>query len=130
MTETNGSWDAPQDSGPPDAVETDPAALNSAEDLDEDRLHADPLEKAMDPPEHWTGVTEYGMTPYEQAHDRGLDERLAEEEPDVLEQAQPTGEPAADDSHPAEAAAVRVEGNEGERLANTYEEDLGISADG
>src|SRR5690606_15888150 len=124
----NGSWDAPQDSGPPDAVETDPAALNSAEDLDEDRLRSDPLEKAMDPPEDWTGVTEYGMTPYEQAHDRELGERRAGEEPDVLEQAQPVEDPATDDSRPAEAAAVRT--GEEERLADTYEEDLGISADG
>ncbi|HLS76160.1 MAG TPA: hypothetical protein VK083_05155 [Nocardia sp.] len=147
MTEPNGSWDAPQDSGPPDAVETDPAALNSAEDLDEDRLHADPLDKAMDPPEDWTGVTEYGMTPHEQATARALDERLAEEEPDVFEQAAPV----ARDERPAEAGAVHTEDalrpdmspisdqaertdgertDEQERLADTYERDLGISADG
>jgi hypothetical protein len=35
---------------PPDSVESDPAALNSAADLDEDRLDVDPLEKGMDPP--------------------------------------------------------------------------------
>lgn len=129
MTQSYGSWDEPQDPGPPDAVETDPGALNSAEDLDEDRLHADPLEKAMDPPEHWTGVTEYGMTPYEQAHDRGLNERLAEEEPDVFERAESGEAPQAEDSRPAEAAAMRT-GEEPVRRADTYEEDLGISADG
>jgi len=31
----------PQDTGMPDSVETDPAALSSAEDLDEDRLRVD-----------------------------------------------------------------------------------------
>ncbi|WP_067862781.1 hypothetical protein [Nocardia shimofusensis] len=128
MTHSYGSWDEPQDTGPPDAVETDPAALNSAEDLDEDRLHADPLEKGMDPPEDWTGVTEYGMTPYEQAHDRGLDERLAEEEPDVFDRVRPGEESQADDARPAEAAAVRT--GEEERRTETYEEHLGISADG
>ena len=39
----------------------------------------------MDPPERWSEADKYGMTPYEQAHPRGLDDRLAEEEPDVPE---------------------------------------------
>jgi hypothetical protein len=73
----------PQDTGPPDAVEEDAAALSAAEDLDEDRLDADPLEEGMDPPERWSEADKYGMTPYEQSHDRPLDERLAEEEPDL-----------------------------------------------
>lgn len=50
MTEPHQPYDPPQDTGAPDPVETDPAALNSAEDLDEDRLRQDPLEGAMDPP--------------------------------------------------------------------------------
>ncbi|WP_285640736.1 hypothetical protein [Lentzea sp. NBRC 102530] len=79
-----GSYAPPQDTGSPDAVETDPAALNSAEDLDEDRLRLDPLEAGMDPPERWSGVDKYGMTPYEQAHPRPLDDRLAEEQPDRI----------------------------------------------
>ncbi|MFF1607737.1 hypothetical protein ACFVYA_08140 [Amycolatopsis sp. NPDC058278] len=82
MTEPDQSYDPPQDTGAPDAVETDPAALNSAEDLDEDRIRADPLEEGMDPPEHWSGVTKYGMTPWEQAHPRGLGDRIGEEVPD------------------------------------------------
>ncbi len=82
MTEPDQSYDPPQDTGAPDAVETDPAALNSAEDLDEDRIRVDPLEEGMDPPEHWSGVTKYGMTPWEQAHPRGLGDRIAEERPD------------------------------------------------
>ncbi|MFI9817743.1 hypothetical protein [Saccharothrix variisporea] len=82
-TDELASYAAPQDTGAPDSVETDPAALNSAEDLDEDRLRADPLEAAMDPPERWSGADKYGTTPYEQAHPRPLDDRLAEEEPDT-----------------------------------------------
>jgi hypothetical protein len=66
-------------------VETDAHAVSSAEELDEDRLRLDPLEAGMDPPERWTGVDKYGMTPYEQAHPRGLTDRLSEEEPDVLD---------------------------------------------
>ncbi|MEV4604877.1 hypothetical protein AB0K15_46945 [Amycolatopsis sp. NPDC049253] len=74
--------DQPHDAATPDAAETDPAALSAAEDLDEDELQADPLEAGMDPPEHWSGVTKYGMTPREEADPRPLDERLAEERPD------------------------------------------------
>jgi hypothetical protein len=108
VTEPHQAYDPPQDTGAPDSVETDPAALNSAEDLDEDRLRQDPLEEAMDPPEHWTGVTKYGMTPWEQAHDRPLGERLAEEQPDV-----DAADPVVGDA----------------RGARGYEEELGIAAD-
>ncbi|MCE7011414.1 hypothetical protein LWC34_52685 [Kibdelosporangium philippinense] len=59
--------------------------LSSAEDLDEDRLRADPLEAGMDPPEHWSGADKYGTTPYEQSHPRPVGERLKEEQPDVTE---------------------------------------------
>lgn len=102
MTEPDQSYDPPQDTGAPDAVETDPAALNSAEDLDEDRIRADPLEEGMDPPEHWSGVTKYGMTPWEQAHPRGLGDRIREEVPDpAAEVPDPAAEiPAGIDSIP------------------------------
>ncbi|OXM63478.1 hypothetical protein [Amycolatopsis vastitatis] len=109
MTEPNQPSDPPQDTGGPDAAETDPVALNSAEDLDEDRLRVDPLEEGMDPPEHWSGVTKYGMTPWEQAHPRPLGERLAEERPD-----------------PAAEAPVL---SEEDAAAQEYAEDTGTSAD-
>jgi hypothetical protein len=73
----------PQDTGEPDQVERDPAALNSSEDLDEDRLRVDPLEEGVEPPERWTAVDRFGTTPFEEHHGEPLDERLAEEEPDV-----------------------------------------------
>lgn len=43
----------------------------------------DSLEKGMDPPEGWRGVDMYGMTSTEQSHLRPMDERLAEEQPDI-----------------------------------------------
>ncbi|WP_433632314.1 hypothetical protein [Nocardia sp. CA-120079] len=119
MTGQNSSWDPPQDTGAPDPVESDGTALTGAEDLDEDRLHADPLEAGMDPPQQWTGATKYGTTPWEQAHDRGLEERLAEEEPEVAPEAPATARPAA----------VRA-GEQEDREPDAYERDLGISADG
>jgi hypothetical protein len=73
----------PQDTGPPDAVETDPAALSSAEDLDEDRLRADPLEAGIEPPERWAGADRFGTTTREQREGQDLDARLAEEQPEA-----------------------------------------------
>ncbi|MFC9436547.1 hypothetical protein [Nocardia sp. NPDC057030] len=113
MTEPN-TYDPPQDTGGPDSVETDPAALSSAEDLDEDRLRLDPLEEGMDPPEHWSGVTKYGMTAWEQEHPRPLGERLAEETPDV--------------SPETPAESEKLSGTE-ELDERPYEETLGIAAD-
>ncbi|MBC7300988.1 MAG: hypothetical protein H5T78_08540 [Nocardia sp.] len=120
MTEPGDTFDPPQDTGAPDSVETDPAALNSSEDLDEDRLHEDPLEAGMDPPEHWEGATQYGMTAWEQAHPRGIDDRLAEEEPDVdpAAPAPPTGETVDLDQDAEPAPPVP-----------DYEQEHGISAD-
>ncbi|MFD9698589.1 hypothetical protein [Lentzea sp. NPDC059081] len=62
-----------------------PQDTDGFEGLDEDNLQQDPLEEAMDPPEGWAESTKYGMTEYEQAHPRPLDERLAEERSDVGE---------------------------------------------
>ncbi|EHY90985.1 hypothetical protein ACWGRK_09725 [Saccharomonospora azurea] len=83
----------PQDSGMPDSVETDPAALNSAEDLDEDRLRVDPLEEGMDPPEHWSEADRYGTTPFEQQQGESLEERVRQEVPDVSPDAGRAGTP-------------------------------------
>ncbi|MFI9407235.1 hypothetical protein [Nocardia sp. NPDC052316] len=127
MTDAKDTWDPPQDTGGPDAVETDPAALNSAEDLDEDRLRVDPFEEGMDPPEHWSGVDKYGMTPREEAEARPLAERLEEEQPDLTPEPPP-------ESGPSEAAAITVV----DEIASdaddvvaprSYEQDLGIEAD-
>jgi hypothetical protein len=91
----------PQDTGMPDAVETDPAALSSAEDLDQDRLGVDPLEEGMEPTERWSGADRHGTTPYEESTGAELDERLDEEEPDVwqagADETDYRAEPSADE---------------------------------
>lgn len=129
MTEPNETYDPPQDTGAPDSVESDPAALNSAEDLDEDRLRSDPLEAGMDPPEHWSGVTKYGVTPWEQAHPRPIGDRLAEEEPDVdpnrVPETEESGRPEDDDHRlkdiTSDSDRVPVD--------RPYEEQIGVAAD-
>lgn len=62
-----------------------PQDTESFEGLDEDNLKKDPLEEGMDPPEGWAESDRYGMTEYEQAHPRPLEERLKEERGDVGE---------------------------------------------
>jgi hypothetical protein len=67
----------------PDSVESDPAALNSAEDLDEDRLRVDPLEEGVEPPERYAFSDRYGTTPNEVRDGEPLEDRLRQERADV-----------------------------------------------
>lgn len=123
MTEPKDTWDPPQTTGAPDTTETDAAAISSSEDLDEDQLRSDPLEEGMDPPEHWAGVDQYGMTPREENEPRPLDERLDEEQSETA--IDPPDRPG-----PAESAAITVEGDSDEIDApHEYEQELGIDAD-
>jgi len=42
----------------------------------------DELDRGYSPPEKYSAAQRYGNTPWEQAHDQPLDDRLAEEEPE------------------------------------------------
>jgi|SRR5699024_1533795 len=77
---------------PHEAVESDPAALSSAEQLDEDELRVDPLEEGMDPPEHWSEADAYGTAPVEQQQGESIQQRVAEERGD-FDTAEPAPEP-------------------------------------
>lgn len=120
MADDEQPYPEPQDTGSPDAVETDPAALNSAEDLDEDRLRLDPLEAGMDPPEHWTAADKHGTTPWEQAHPPALEDRLAEEQPDVPDVPARVGRPSDQEPGPTDEPPAEF---------RDYDEELGTSAD-
>lgn len=121
MTEPDETYDPAQGDVAPNSIETDPAALDSSEETDEDELREDPLEAGMDPPERWAGATKYGMTPQEESHPRSLDERLSEEEPDIV----PGSAPQAPGSAPADIDMDGAPIPPG----RGYEEELGISAD-
>src|SRR3954447_5157552 len=57
--------------------------LSPMESTDSDDLKNHDGDEVVDPPEGWSGVTKFGMTADEQAEGESLDQRLAEEEPDV-----------------------------------------------
>jgi len=59
------------------------APLSPSEQLDQDDLQADPLERGAELPEGWAGADRYGMTQAEQAEGEPLDERLRQERPDI-----------------------------------------------
>ena len=65
-------WDAVEDEGVLDASDT----------LDDDRV-ADPLDTGIAPADRWAGANRFGTTIAEQRAGESLDQRLAEEEPDV-----------------------------------------------
>lgn len=83
----NGTEDAGQES--PETTEWTTAEIPAThEQLDEDELAADPLEEGMDPPDDWTAADRYATTPREQRSGESMDERLAEEEPDIVPEGQ------------------------------------------
>nr|WP_042187564.1 hypothetical protein [Kibdelosporangium sp. MJ126-NF4]CTQ90577.1 hypothetical protein [Kibdelosporangium sp. MJ126-NF4] len=59
--------------------------MTTSEQLDEDELATDPLERGAEPAEGWSGADRFGTTEREQRSGAPLDERLREEEPDVPE---------------------------------------------
>lgn len=63
---------------------TDPneRPLDEIEQLDEDELGVDPLERGVEPPEHWSAADRHGTTPRELREGETLDQRLAQEEPE------------------------------------------------
>ncbi|KOX18784.1 hypothetical protein ADK67_35120 [Saccharothrix sp. NRRL B-16348] len=63
---------------------TDPneRPLDEIEQFDEDELGVDPLERGVEPPEHWSAADRHGTTKRELREGETLDERLAQEEPE------------------------------------------------
>ncbi|MEZ0342169.1 hypothetical protein ACAG25_19570 [Mycobacterium sp. pV006] len=82
-----------------DAGDTTANDLGGADDMlspmestdPDDVRHADG-DEVVDPPEDWSGADKYGMSSQEQRQGETLDERLAEEVPDVTPEA--TDDPA------------------------------------
>ncbi|GAB3301381.1 hypothetical protein [Parasphingorhabdus pacifica] len=78
----NASTPSPNEVEPDAGAPEDPATLQSAQDLDEDELGADPLEAGAEPAESWSEVAADRPTPREQREGGTLDGRLAAERSD------------------------------------------------
>lgn len=63
----------------------------------------DELDRGYSPPENYSAGQRYGNTPWEQAHDQPLEERLAAEEPEPDPIAEAAAAEAEDDGLPHEA---------------------------
>ncbi|MFC9363435.1 hypothetical protein ACFTZB_43585 [Rhodococcus sp. NPDC057014] len=58
--------------------------LSPSESVDPDEVRNDDGDETVDPPEGWSAADKFGTTPREEREGESLDDRLAEEEPDVL----------------------------------------------
>ncbi|MEU5842218.1 hypothetical protein [Rhodococcus sp. NPDC047139] len=68
--------------------------LSPSEGLDADEVRNDDGDEVVEPPEGWSEADKFGTTQREQQEGESLDQRLAEEEPDV-EPAEPLDRPVA-----------------------------------
>ncbi len=95
--------------------------LGPSESLDSDEVRNDDGDTVVDPPEDWSEADKFGMTAREQREGESLDARLAEEEPDVLEQVTPPVLPP--DGPPGRAHRGQVSGapEDGDSLYDVVE---------
>jgi hypothetical protein len=82
--------DSVYESGVEDAEDFDPIESLTGSDQEE------PLDTSYSPPDYRPAATRHGLTDLEQAEGESLDERLAEEEPEIDATADPAGDYDAD----------------------------------
>lgn len=94
--------------------------LQPKDTLDGDGVE-DELDRGYSPPERYSAGQRYGNTPWEQAHDRPLADRLAEEEPEPDPVAEAERAASADDglAHEADQAGSEVGDQRAGRLVDT-----------
>ena len=109
----NDNGDFPAEGGPGDT-------LNPSESTDSDELRNDDGDIVVDPPEGWSEADRFGMTAREERQGESLDDRLAEEEPEVSDQTLPE---AADDG-PRRAHRGQIDGapEDGDSLYEVVDE--------
>ena len=126
MASDNGDVDAgdlvdpadfPEEGGPGQT-------LNASEGTDSDELHNDDGDIVVDPPEGWSEANRYGMTAREQREGESLDDRLAEEQPDVSPDSLGDEGVTLDDGPPGRAHRGQIDGvpEDGEALYEVVDE--------
>jgi hypothetical protein len=69
---------------------------------------ADELDRGYSPPEKYSAGQGYGNTPWEEEHREGIDQRIAQEEPDVDPYAETGDDDFLDDSEVGDVRAGRL----------------------
>ncbi|MFB1298284.1 hypothetical protein ACAG24_022475 [Mycobacterium sp. pW049] len=70
--------------------------LSPMEATDSDEVRNADGDEVVDPPDDWSGADKFGMSSEEERQGESLDQRLAEEEPDVTVDANPPGGSASE----------------------------------
>jgi hypothetical protein len=101
--------DFPEEGGPGDT-------LNASEGTDSDEILNNDGDIVVDPPDGWSEADKFGMTAREEREGESLDDRLAEEEPDVLDAVDPN----PDDERPTRVHRGQISGapEDGDSLFN------------
>jgi hypothetical protein len=91
--------------------------LSPSESTDSDEVRNDDGDTVVDPPDDWSEANKFGMTAREEREGESLDDRLAEEEPDVLP------DPGPDAERPARVHRGQISGTpeDGESLFDVEE---------
>ncbi len=100
-------------------METGPGdTLDPSESTDSDEVRNDDGDIVVDPPEGWSEADKFGMTAREEREGESLDQRLAEEEPDVIPDVEPS------DVTPGRAHRGQIDGTpeDGESLFEVVDE--------
>lgn len=112
----SNTGDFPDEGGPGET-------LSASEGTDSDELRNDDGDIVVDPPEDWSEANRFGMTAREEREGESLDDRLAEEEPDVSADAT-LGDGASDDGGPGRAHRGQIDGTpeDGDSLYDVVDE--------
>lgn len=100
-------------------METGPGdTLDPSESTDSDEVRNDDGDIVVDPPEGWSEADKFGMTAREEREGESLDQRLTEEEPDVIPDVEPP------DVTPGRAHRGQIDGTpeDGESLFEVVDE--------
>lgn len=106
-----------------DVVEDD-GVLDASDTLDDDRIK-DPLDVGIVASDRWNGANRFGTTRAEALLGESLDDRLAEEEPDVWDSADDDSTPRKVDEDEMTRHGYERE----QRAGRLYAEDEGIGPD-
>ncbi len=112
----------------------DEGVLEPADTLDGDDLRDDVLDTGVDAGEGYRGATRFGTTEDEQERGESLDQLLAEEEPDQVDDEWTDEEEPSDDDRPWSARAGRLvapdEGARQKTETDLVASDVGIDGAG